>query len=117
MGDDGKYVVYGDHEQGAAQWGALRDAVDLFVGGRKVVCKSDLEGAVFEILGYGTAKLWKKHFRDRRTQNGGWIYQWRLYLLVHPTLRVPWGRSDLGGIRTANYLELRQILSTTLGVY
>ena len=30
--------------------GALRDAVDLLVGGRKVVCNSDLEGAVFMIV-------------------------------------------------------------------
>jgi len=28
----------------------VRDAVDLFLGGRKVVCNSDLEGAVFEIV-------------------------------------------------------------------
>jgi len=50
MGDDGKYVIYDNYKKGAAQWGALRDAVDLFVGGRKVVCNSDLEGAVFEIV-------------------------------------------------------------------
>jgi len=35
---------------GATQWAALRDAVDLFVGGRKAVCNADLEGAVSEIV-------------------------------------------------------------------
>jgi len=28
----------------------LRDAVDLSVGGREVVCNSDLEGAAFKIV-------------------------------------------------------------------